>query len=438
LRGQGGSKSPRPVVGGRILRNFRPVSEARALPSGRCLALFPERWLAPFEGERRLSEGQGLCATLGRVNLASLRTPSVLVDQQRLDRNIERMQSAADTRRVRLRPHAKTHKSVDIAQIQVAKGAVGICCAKLGEAEVFVDAGVEDIRLPYPLNPANSARVLSLLERSRLSFIVDHLDVAREWSRVLSDAGRKADVLVKVDVGFHRCGIDPEASDATDFVTRVADLPGLTLRGLLSHAGQAYGAASEAEIASVAADEARLLRTLRDKVRDAGVSLEEISVGATAKYSLHEDGITEVRPGNYVYYDRTQVALGVATWDDCALTVLARVVGRPAPDRLILDAGSKTLTTDVARGQGDVSGYGAILESLDGTTPNSNLLIERLSEEHATVRVRGDGANLQPGELVRIVPNHACVVSNLVDEVWLVSGNHALDRIDISARGRIQ
>jgi D-serine deaminase-like pyridoxal phosphate-dependent protein len=350
------------------------------------------------------------------------------------------MQSAADARQIRLRPHAKTHKSTDIAHIQVARGAVGICCAKLGEAEVFVDAGLEDIRIPYPLNPANSARLLALVDRARLSFIVDHLEVAREWSRVLHEAGRTVDVLVKVDVGFHRCGIDPESSGAADFVTRVADLPGLRLRGLLSHAGHAYGAASDAETASIAATEARLLTTLRDQVHAAGVRLDEISVGATptARFSLQEEGITELRPGNYVYYDRTQVALGVATWDDCALTVLARVVGRPASDRVILDAGSKTLTTDLARGLGDVSGYGVVLASLDGTNPDERLLVERLSEEHATVRVRGGESSLQPGDLVRIVPNHACVVSNLVDALWLVSGSQALEQIDVSARGRIQ
>jgi len=374
------------------------------------------------------------------VTLASLRTPAVLVDQQKLERNIDRMQSAADARRVRLRPHAKTHKSPDLAQIQIARGAVGICCAKLGEAEVFVDAGIGDIRVPYPLNPVNAARVLGLLDRTRFSFIVDHEEVAREWSRILQDAGRTVDVLVKVDVGFHRCGIDPDAVDAAAFVTRVAELPGLTLRGLLSHAGHAYGAASAPDIGTIAANEARVLRTLRDRVSDAGVRLDEISVGATptALFSVREEGITEVRPGNYVYYDRTQVALGVASWDDCALTVLARVVSRPASDRLILDAGSKTLTTDLARGFIDVSGYGTVFESLESTTPDPRLSIERLSEEHATVRVRDGSSNLKPGDLVRIVPNHACVVSNLMDDVWLVSGNYALDSIDIAARGRIQ
>lgn len=374
------------------------------------------------------------------MTLATLRTPAVLVDQQALERNIERMQAAADSARVRLRPHAKTHKSVDIARIQIARGAAGICCAKLGEAEVFAEAGIQDIRLPYPLNPANASRLISLLDRTRLSFIVDHLDVAREWSRVLTAAGRTVDVLVKVDVGFHRCGIDPEAAGAAEFVARVADLPGLTFRGLLSHAGHAYGAASQSDTAAIASAEARVLRALRDRVAQAGVTVEEISVGATptAKFSMREEGITEVRPGNYVYYDRTQVELGAASWEDCALTVLSRVVGRPAPDRIILDAGSKTLTTDLAKGFGDVSGYGAILESLDSPRPDPGLLVERLSEEHATVRVRGGASSLAPGDLVRLVPNHSCVVSNLMDAVWLVNGNDAVDRVDISARGRIQ
>ena len=374
------------------------------------------------------------------MTLSSLRTPAVLIDQQKLERNIERMQSAADAQRVRLRPHVKTHKSPDLAQIQVARGAVGICCAKLGEAEVFVDAGITDVRVPYPLNPANSSRVLALLDRTRFSFIVDHLEVAREWSRILDGAGRTVDVLVKVDVGFHRCGIDPEAAGAAEFVVRIAELPGFTLRGLLSHAGHVYGATSEAEIARVAATEAKLLTTLRDRVQNAGVRLEEISVGATptARFSVREPGITEIRPGNYVYYDRMQVALGSASWEDCALTVLSRVVSCPASDRLILDAGSKTMTTDLARGAGDVSGFGVVLESLDSARPDDNLSIERLSEEHATVRVRNGGSTLKPGDLVRIIPNHACVVSNLMDEVWLVSGNYALDQILIAARGRIQ
>lgn len=348
------------------------------------------------------------------------------------------MQAAADAKGLRLRPHAKTHKSIDFARMQIGRGAAGICCAKLGEAEVFAEAGIEDIRLPYPLNPANAPRVLALLDRTHLSFIVDHAAVARGWSEAITTTGREVDVLVKVDVGFHRCGIDPGAADAVNFVEMVAQLPGLRLRGLLSHAGHAYGATSDADAERLAADEARTMTGLADRVRARGVAIEEISVGATptVRYSVEQPGVTELRPGNYIYCDRTQVALGAAAWDECALTVLARVVTRPAADRVILDCGSKTLTNDVARGRGNIAGYGAVCRALDDTQPDEALLIERLSEEHATVKVPGS-SGLMPGDLVRVVPNHSCVVSNLVDAVWLVDGNEVLDQIDVSARGRI-
>jgi D-serine deaminase-like pyridoxal phosphate-dependent protein len=373
------------------------------------------------------------------VRIHDLRTPCVLVDRTRVERNIARMQDAANARGMRLRPHAKTHKSVALARLQVGRGAVGICCAKLGEAEVFADAGVEDIRLPYPLNPVNADRVIALLDRAHLSFIVDHMEVARGWSRAMQDARRTVDVLVKVDVGFHRCGIDPDAVDAAGFVARIAGLPGLRFRGLLSHAGHAYGATSDAETSAIADAEARLLRGLAARVADRGVPVEEISVGATptARFSLQQHGITELRPGNYIYYDRTQVGLGAASWSDCALTVLARVVSRPADDRIILDCGSKTLTNDAARGTGHTAGHGAVLRALDSDAPDEALVVERLSEEHANVRVRDGGSALKPGDLVRVVPNHSCVVSNLVDAVWVVAGESVVDQLEVSARGRI-
>jgi D-serine deaminase-like pyridoxal phosphate-dependent protein len=373
------------------------------------------------------------------VTLTELRTPCVLIDRARVDRNIDRMQAAADARGMRLRPHAKTHKIPSMARRQIDRGAVGICCAKLGEAEVFAEAGIADIRLPYPLHPTNSDRLLALLDRTRVSFIVDHLEVARGWSRAMETAGRSVDVLVKVDVGLHRCGIDPETAGAADFVATVAGLPGLRFKGLLSHAGHAYSAASDAEIEAIAHTEARLLDTLAARVRELGVEVEEISVGSTptARFSVQMEGITELRPGNYIYYDRTQVSLGSAAWDDCALTVLARVVSRPSPDRVILDSGSKTLTNDTGRGAGPMPGYGAVLESLDRPAPNTSLIIERLSEEHAAVRVVGGDTPLVPGDLVRIVPNHSCVVSNLVDRVWLVEGPDVIEPVDVAARGRI-
>lgn len=162
-------------------------------------------------------------------------------------------------------------------------------------------------------------------------------------------------------------------------------------------------------------------------------------MGATpsARYSWAIDGITEMRPGNYVYFDRTQVALGSARIEDCALSVVARVVSKPAPDRIILDCGSKTLTNDAARGFSPMPGYGAVLTDLESTAFDASLLLERLSEEHATVRVTSGSTRLSPGDLVRVVPNHSCVVSNLVDEIRLVDGLTVVQTLPVAARGRI-
>jgi D-serine deaminase-like pyridoxal phosphate-dependent protein len=377
-----------------------------------------------------------------RMTIDRLPTPSALVERSRAHANIERMQAAADRRGLRLRPHAKTHKSPEVAAWQLARGAVGICCAKLGEAEVFADAGISDIRLPYPLHPVNASRVVALLDRTRLSFIVDHADVARGWSDAMTRAGREVEVLVKVDVGFHRCGIDPSLPDAVDFIAMVAALPGLRLRGLLSHAGQSYHAASEDHLRAIAAEEAALLTSLAAAARAAGVPIAELSAGATppARFSLEQEGLTELRPGNYVYFDRTQVGLGAATLDDCALTVLARVVSAPAADRVILDCGSKTLSHDGARGFSPLPGHGTVFRGPAlplGSQPDERLVIERLSEEHATVRVTAGAAPLEPGDLVRVLPNHSCVVSNLVDQAWLVDGPLVVDPLQIAARGRL-
>ena len=369
------------------------------------------------------------------MTLTDLPTPAVLIESSRLQQNLDRMQAAATAGGVRLRPHAKTHKLPVIARMQIARGAVGICCAKLGEAEVFADAEISDIRVPYPLHPVNAERVFALSDRIAISFITDDPAVARAWSARAVQAHRTLDILIKVDVGFHRCGIDPGES-AARVIQEIASLPGLRFKGLLSHAGHAYAATSDAEMASVASREAALLRDLATR---SGVPCDELSVGATptARFSAREKGLTEIRPGNYAYFDRTQVGVGSAAWSDCALTVLARVVSRPARDRIILDSGSKTLTNDGARGFTPLEGHGAVLQDVFGSHPDPSLIVERLSEEHATVRVV-DGRNpLQTGDLVRVVPNHSCVVSNLVDRVWLVDGDAVLESLPVAARGRI-
>jgi D-serine deaminase-like pyridoxal phosphate-dependent protein len=371
------------------------------------------------------------------LDLVTVPTPRVFIDLARVRRNISRMAALASAAGVRLRPHAKTHKSPLIARWQIDAGAVGICCAKPGEAEVFAAAGIADIRMPYPISPSNAGRAIAIMDRAQLSIVVDHFDVAREWAAAMSRAGRQLDVLVKVDVGFHRCGVDPELSSTAETIQAIASLRGLRFRGLLSHAGHGYLAGSEAELEDIAVREAHLLRSLAEELAQLGVHADEISVGATptARFVAHQPGVTEMRPGNYVFFDRTQVGLGAATLDDCALGVVSTVVSRPARNRAILDAGSKTLSADGARGFETAPGYGLVFASLEATTPDRDIVIERLSEEHATARVTDD-CPLEPGDRVRILPNHSCVVVNLVDELLVVDGPAIVDRLPVAARGR--
>ena len=378
------------------------------------------------------------------VTLADLPTPAVLIERPRLRANIARMQPAAAAAGVALRPHAKTHKSPAVAALQIEAGAAGICCAKLGEAEVFAAAGVRDIRLPYPLQPALAPRLLALLPQARISFIVDDLEVARGWSAAMHAAGQRAEVLVKIDVGFHRCGIAADPSTAVPFLRAVDALPGLRLLGLLSHAGHAYHAHSEDELRGMAERERDDMAALAAAARGAGLPILEVSAGATppARYSLAvaPGTFTEFRPGNYVYLDRTMVGLGAGTRADCALTVLATVVSAPAADRVVLDCGSKTLAADGVRGFAPASGHGDVYRHLVPTadeTPDPHLHVERLSEEHATVRVAPGGAALGPGDRVRVLPNHACVVSNLADLVWLTDGGQVIEALPIAARGKV-
>jgi len=372
------------------------------------------------------------------MNIRDLPTPFVTIDHKRARANIAAMQALAGSAGVALRPHAKTHKSPAIARWQIEAGAVGICCAKLAEAEVFAAVGITNIRLPYPINPVNADRVRALIaDGVALSIIVDDLDVARAWSQAMNGAAATLDVLVKVDVGFHRCGIDPDSPRALDVIAGVNDLSGLRFRGLLSHAGHSYAAGSGHDLAAIADREIIILRTMAARAREAGIDVAEISVGSTptARFIPLQNGATEMRPGNYVFYDRTQVGLGATPLEGCAMHVIATVVSRPVASRVVFDAGSKTLTLDAARGFGAVTGYGLVFPDLETPAPMGSIAIERLSEEHAVARVMPD-CPLRTGDRVRILPNHACVVTNLADELVVVDGLDVVDRIRVEARGK--
>jgi D-serine deaminase-like pyridoxal phosphate-dependent protein len=358
-----------------------------------------------------------------------LETPAVLVDLDVVESNIARMAERARASGVRLRPHAKTHKVVEIARRQVAAGASGLSLAKTSEAEVFADAGFEDLFVAYPVVGADKARrLLALAERlRRLAVGVDSVEGASTLAGAFRAAGRALDVMLKVDVGFHRVGVPPER--ALETARRLADLPGLRLRGLFTHAGQGYHQETPEGVAEVARHEGRTMAAVADELRAAGLALEEVSVGSTptAREAMAQAGVTECRPGNYVYHDGTQVALGTCAPSDCALTVLATVVSVPGADRAVVDAGSKTLSSDPLRPR--AGGFGQLA--------GRRSRVQRLSEEHGVIVVEG-GEAFRVGERIRILPNHACVVSNLHDRVFGVRGDAVEGEMKVAARGRIE
>lgn len=361
-------------------------------------------------------------------SIHDLETPAVLIDLDRLERNIARMAARAREAGVALRPHAKTHKVPEIGWMQVRAGAVGLSVAKTSEAEVFAKHGFEDLFIAYPaVGLGKAERLVALAKRVRLSVGVDSVEAAEWLGEAASRAGITLTVRMKVDVGYHRVGVDP--ADVVALGTRIAAIRGVRLDGVFTHAGQAYNRATPGEIEKDTVDEASVMARAADDLRRAGVGIEVVSIGSTptSKFGFARPGITEARPGNYVYLDRTQAGLGTCSFDDCAMTVLATVVSHPVADRLTLDAGSKTLSSDMLRPVAD--GHGLIV----GTKSR----VAKLSEEHGVVVVEpGDAFRI--GDRVRVLPNHACVVSNLHNRVYGVRGENIETVFEVAARGCVE
>lgn len=362
------------------------------------------------------------------MTLDSIETPAVLVDLDVVERNIGAMAERARRHGVRLRPHAKTHKILEIGRKQIAAGAAGLSVAKVGEAEVFAAAGFDDLFVAYPVVGADKGRrLLALSDRARLAAGVDSPDGARTLDSVFRASGRRLDVLLKIDVGFHRVGVPPD--QAVQLAQSISNLSGLRFRGVFTHAGHAYLADSPEGVSRIGQSEGSILVETAQRIRDAGLEVEEVSVGSTptAPHAMAIPGVTSCRPGNYVFHDASQVSLGVCRLEDCALTVLATVVSVPAPDRAVVDAGSKTLSSDPLRPRGP--GHGFVL--------GRRSRIARLSEEHGVIDVT-PGDVFRVGERVRILPNHACVVSNLHDRLLAVRGGGVETELVVAARGRVR
>src|SRR5919206_1691495 len=346
-----------------------------------------------------------------------IETPAVLIDLDRVERNLRRWQDFCDAHGLANRPHIKTHKLVPFAKRQLELGAHGITCQKLGEAEVMADSGIRDILLTYNIiGRPKLERLAALARRAAVTVVADSDFVVEGLSAAMAAAGITIDVLVECDTGGGRCGVTSPA-EAARLASVITRFEGLRFAGLMTY--PAPGTRTQA---------AAFLEEAKSRCAARGLAVETVSTGGSPEL-WSEEGlapVTEYRAGTYIYNDRALVSRGVATLDDCATTVLSTVVSRPTPERAVIDAGSKALSSDL-QGQ---QGFGAVLGHPD-------ISIRKLNEEHGTLDLTPAPGSLRVGDRVHVLPNHVCVVSNLFDTVYFVRGDCVLCAHPVDARGRV-
>jgi D-serine deaminase-like pyridoxal phosphate-dependent protein len=361
--------------------------------------------------------------------LADLASPALLVDTGRLDRNIadmaERMRGAG----VALRPHVKTSKCLGVIRRQLAAGAAGATCATPAEVRLLQDAGVADVLWAYqPVGPATVAFTVAALRRGGLTVALDSYEAAEPLARAAADAGVRVPYLLECDTGLHRAGVDPD--DAVRTAGRLAALPALEPRGVLTHEGHVAQRAGRAAIEEAGTAAAALLVQVAEALRGAGHPCPVVSVGSTpgATSAPYVPGVTEARPGTYVYYDANQVGLGGAEPGRCALTVLTRVISARRRGTAIIDAGLKAMSSDSLATAG---GLGIVCDPYGA--PAGDIAFGAANEEHGYLT--GDGAaRLGVGDLLRVIPNHACGTTNMWSAVHPVTDMTAAPPWPISAR----
>jgi D-serine deaminase-like pyridoxal phosphate-dependent protein len=360
-------------------------------------------------------------------------TPYLSIDGAKMRRNILKMSEIARTNAVDLRPHVKTHKIPAIARKQIQAGAVGITVAKISEAEVMADGGISDIFVAYPLvTEEKIRRAIALTRRVRLIVGVDSLEGARRLSRVAEAEDQALEVRLEVDTGLRRTGIPYE--DAAELARSIGSLSNLELTGIYTYRGAVLGGKPTLELEEAGEEEGWLMVSLADKLREQGVRVDDVSLGSTptAEHAARVEGVTEVRPGTYVFYDRMQAHLGACSPVDCAAEVVATLVSRPRRDLAVIDGGSKTFATDVQPGGPPLNlvGFGEVVGRPEA-------VLERLTEEHGMISLHGE-SDLKVGDAVRIIPNHICSTVNLHNAVYLTDEDGTVEEVPVAARGKVR
>ena len=352
------------------------------------------------------------------LNCSNLNTPAVLIDRTVVERNIHKFQHYCTQHKINLRPHIKTHKLVELAQLQVAAGAVGINCQKLSEAEVMAANGFDDILITYNiLGEVKLTRLVALAKQvNKLTVTADSEVTVQGLAAAFMNATKPLEVLVECDTGGQRCGVQsPEA--AVTLAKLISEAPGLVFGGLMTY--PAKGGASSVQ--TFMTQTKKLLQT-------ATLPCKTITSGGSPDmwHAANAPVITEYRVGTYIYNDRSLVARKSCSWEDCALSVLTTVVSVPTPGRAIIDAGSKILGADLM----GLDGYGKIVD-------HPAIKIIGLNEEHGILTYPPANKPLAVGQLLRVIPNHVCVVSNLVNEVTFIRNDKIEKTLRVDARGCI-
>ena len=355
------------------------------------------------------------------MNINDLSTPVLVVDIDRLDGNLERMAARSDALGVRLRPHIKTHKCIEIARKQEQLGCAGITVSTLYEARVFATHGFGDITWAYPLVLSRTAEARQIADQTKLQLTVDSAPAIDR----LEDEEYPFRVWLKVDCGYHRAGIDPTGNLGPALAHRLSTSDRLRFEGILTHSGHAYKAQDAIQMKEVAEQERSVMTAFADRLRTLGIDVPAVSIGSTPAMSVAEDlrGVDEARPGNYVFYDKTQVDLGSCEVADCAVTVVTSVISNPETSlHSVVDAGALALSKDLGVYDSKPVVMGRVFDHYPSSRLSSSRNLYGLSQEHGLV-----SASLPVGTRLRILPNHSCLTVACFDEFAVAKDDEIID-----------
>lgn len=347
------------------------------------------------------------------MRIEEIKTPSLLLNIARVRRNAARMSDVAKRNNVRLRPHIKTHKCVEVGKIQTDGHGGAITVSTLAEARAFAKHGFNDITYAVPIERGKFEDAIETLKSGvKLNLLTDDAATVKALDEASGKDGVKFDVFLKIDCGTHRVGVEPETDEAIQIPRLISDSKNLTFAGILTHAGHSYDVETKEQILEVARQERDVMAALAQKLRSYGIEVPTVSVGSTPTMSTvdHLSGVDEIRPGNYIFFDNFQATLGSCSFEDTALTVLTAVMHK-GKDKLVVDAGAIALSKDRGPFALDPScGYGRVLD-LQGN--ETGMCVTGMSQEHGEIDARDSGYfdRLKVGDRVRILANHSCLTA---------------------------